>query len=110
MEINAVIDTSKKEYIRHDISGFICYCEPGVFEEVSTLLEILTLDLEMLRKLLPPHSCQLLQQSTPIWIDKKITFGTVDSPCVGKTMCFHPKDGQVKIRYIHPHDYVFVRL
>jgi hypothetical protein len=105
LAISDVIDISKKEYIRQDISGFICYCEQGVFEDVSTFKEILTLDLEMLKKLLPLHSCQLLQQSTPIWINKEITFGTVDSPVVGSSICFHSIDGKVMIRYIPAYVY-----
>lgn len=110
LKISEIIDTSKKEYIKKDISGFICYCEPGVFEDVSTLSETLTLDLEMLKRLVPTNIYHLLQRSTPIWINKEITFGTVDNPTVGSTMCFHSKNGQVRIhidKYINIFTYKF---
>ena len=96
---NGVIDTSNKIYIPRKISGFTCYLEPGVLEKTKNLLETLEEDLDMLNCLLPCKACQLLQNSTPIWINTSITYGDVDSPVKADSMCFHPTDGKVRFHF-----------
>ena len=90
----SVIDTSKKPYTMMKLCNFAVHAEPGVFETTPTLRRIFEEDLQQLCRLLPPHACRQLQRSTPIWLNKTITFGTVDEPVVGDTCCFHPADGQ----------------
>jgi hypothetical protein len=94
----AVIDTSKKEYATAAIEGFIVRYEPGVFDSVRGLRETLETDLRQLRCLLPPAARRLLQQSTPLWINAAITYGTTDAPVVGTTCCFHPVGGEEWLR------------
>ena len=50
----------------------------------------------MLKILLPKKACLLLQKDTIIWINISITYGDVDDPVVGDSMCFHPHEGKVR--------------
>ena len=50
----------------------------------------------MLKFLLPKKACLLLQKDTIIWINISITYGDVDDPVVGDSMCFHPHEGKVR--------------
>ena len=86
-----VIDTSKKVYICGKICDFIVYYEPDVFDTLPSLRQILTEDLKKVNQLLPSKARKHLQRSTPLWLNRTITFGTVDEPVVGNTCCFHPK-------------------
>ena len=89
-----VYDTSDKIYNPEKVCGFTCFLEPGVLEQTPGLLDALTIDLEMLRCLLPPKALMQLQISTPLWINIDIKYGPIGSP-VDNSMCFHPTDGQV---------------
>ena len=86
-----VLDTSKKVYICGKICDFIVYYEPDVFDTLPSLRQILTEDLKKVNSLLPSKARKHLQRSTPLWLNRTITFGTVDEPVVGNTCCFHPK-------------------
>ena len=88
---SAVLDTSKKVYVCSKICDFIVYYEPDVFDTLPTLRQLLTEDLKKVNSLLPNKARKQLQRSTPLWLNRTITFGTVDEPVVGNTCCFHPK-------------------
>jgi hypothetical protein len=91
---NGLLDTSGKEYDLMEIFGFSCNFENSIFEDIPSFLGIITADLEMLSSLLPRKACRLLQKDTVIWINKSITYGPVDDPIVGLSMCYHARDGQ----------------
>lgn len=103
-----IIDNTNKNYEKHIISGFICMVECDVSEDSSNsdsdsfnshseFFSIFTKDLEVVSKILPRKACSLLQKGTPIWINKSLTYGHVNAPIVGSSMCFHPHDGQVSL-------------
>ena len=58
--------------------------EEGVFEELTTLKETLEQDLGMVHFLLPAEAYLKLKNSTKIWINKSITYGTIEEPVVGR--------------------------
>lgn len=89
-----IIDTSTKQYPLTKLCDFAVNAEPGVFDSLPTLRRILEEDLQQLCKLLPPHALRQLQRSTPLWLNRSISYGPVNEPIVGDTCCFHPKDGQ----------------
>ena len=89
-----VYDTTDKIYNPQKVCGFTCQLEPGVLEQTPGLLDALTIDLDMLRCLLPPKALMQLQISTPLWINTSMRYGPVGSPA-DNSMCFHPTDGQV---------------
>ena len=93
-----VIDTSTKEYATTSIHGFNVRYEPGVFDSVRGLRETLETDLRQLQRLLPPAACRQLQQSTPLWLNQAITYGTTDAPVEGTSCCFHPQGGEEWLR------------
>ena len=47
---------------------------------------------------LPPKALKQLQESTPLWINKSLTYGPKDSPIIARHACFHPHDGQEWLR------------
>ena len=99
-----VHDSSEKIYLPQKVCGFTCNMEPGVCEQTPGLLDALTIDLEMLRCLLPTKALMQLQVSTPLWINTSLKYGPVGSP-VDNSMCFHPSDGQVsKINIVQTFD------
>lgn len=97
-EENELIDSSSKQYNTVYMCGFqICY-EPGVFENVPHFSACFEADLQMLRRLLPPKACSLLQESTPIWVNEALTYGTKAQPVVATSCCFHPIGGASWLR------------
>ena len=52
----------------------------------------------MVSRLLPSGARAALQQSSPLWINKSITFGTVAKPVVGNSCTFHPIGGRSWLR------------
>lgn len=88
-----VIDTTMKEYIPVFIHGFHVYCEPSVFVDTVGLEVTFSDDLQVLVDLLPPGACDQLRKSTPIYINKCISFGKKSQPVEGRTCTFHPLGG-----------------
>jgi len=93
IEADSIIDTSDKEYIVETLCGFQVYCEPGVFEKNSKLLELLTDDLICLNRLIPTSILHKLQRDTHIWLNHEITFGTTKAPVIGSTCTYHSCHG-----------------
>ena len=93
-----VCDTSKKVYHSKDILGFNVRYEDGLFDTSSQLLNTLTEDFQMMIKIFPSHAIKKLQSSTPLWINKNITYGPKSRPIKADSMCFHPTGGECWLR------------
>ena len=61
--------------------------------EESHLDNALREDLETVRKLLPSSAYEKLRCSTRIWINKSISFGSIEEPTIGRACTYHPKGG-----------------
>jgi hypothetical protein len=88
-----VVDSTTKEYVSLYVHGFELRCEPKVFDEVEGFECTFGGDLQTLVELLPPGACDELRKSTPIYINKSISFGKKSKPVVGRTCTFHPLGG-----------------
>jgi hypothetical protein len=90
VEVDEVIDNTSKQYESMMILGFKINFEPNVFELYPTLLEILTLDLTRMIKLLPVHATNKLRIDTFIWLNISTTYGTKNKPMDKDNCEFHP--------------------
>jgi dipeptidyl-peptidase 4 len=57
------------------------------------LEDCLQADLETVVQLFPPVACSKLQLSTPVYVNKSISYGKQHSPVNGRTCTFHPLGG-----------------
>jgi hypothetical protein len=88
-----VIDSSAKVYESRVLCGFTVRYEPGVFEEVDGFESAIAADIAQLTCLLPEGACRKLQEDTPIYINKSLTYGTTKAPVVARGCCYHPRGG-----------------
>ncbi|RYH21283.1 hypothetical protein EON65_21035 [archaeon] len=88
-----LIDTTTKIYVPVYIAGWKLMCEPNVFQDVPLLEEILTQELSLMRELFPaPARCKL-QESTPIWLNKSLVYGSKTKPVDEQKAMYHPVGG-----------------
>lgn len=87
---DVIIDNTNKPYLSKLIAGFTVHYEHDVFTSVPHLEETILADFTAVVKLLPQQACVRLQATTPLWINKSITYGTVNNPVVGENViCVH---------------------
>jgi hypothetical protein len=94
-EDEEVIDTTTT--IHYDdlyLEGFLIKYEKNLFSLVPTLATHLEDDLKMIANLLPSKACQMLQETTHIYLNKQLIYGLKKSPTIGDSMCYHPVGGK----------------
>eukprot|EP00978_Attheya_sp_CCMP212_P011767 scaffold29255_cov37-Attheya_sp.AAC.2 len=116
------LDTSEKQYIPEILGGWPVLCEPGWDDESDdtssksssssseeeskgwkddspkmSLRERLAADLEAASRHLPPEACEKLRKDTPIYINKRLSYGPKACPIRGNGMCFHPDKGWLRL-------------
>jgi hypothetical protein len=94
-----IIDNSMKKYNELILCGFKIFYEEDVFNKYETFKNILTIDLENAKRLIPDDICQKLLLNTAIWINTSITYGRINKPIIGKSMCYNPKEGKEWLIY-----------
>jgi len=82
-EDDKIIETANKPYLCKTICGFTVNFEEGVFEHCPTLECALSEDLTQLNTLMPLSASAKLQEGTPMWINKSLTYGTTKKPIEG---------------------------
>ena len=82
-EDDKIIETANKPYLCKTICGFTVHYEEGVLEHCPTLECALSEDLTQLNTLMPLSASAKLQEGTPLWINKSLTFGTTKKPIEG---------------------------
>lgn len=88
-----IIDNSMKKYNEMILCGFKIFYEEDVFIKYESFKNILIIDLENAKRLIPDGICQKLLINTPIWINTSLTFGHINKPIIGHSMCYNPKEG-----------------
>ena len=84
------VNTVNKQYDNLTLGGWPCRVEPNVFSSSCKLRNRIESDLRAASSRLPPHACQKLQLSTPVWINKSLSYGPKVAPIQEANMCFHP--------------------
>ena len=97
ISVDSVIDTTNKQYLETEISGFKVYYEEGIEESVDGIFTILVEDFTALCNLFPSWALDKVRADTPLWVNKSITFGTKSKPVVGTVLLVlvvgRPNDG-----------------
>ncbi len=93
-----LLDTASKRYDDVFMHGFCLKCEGDVLIAVPELQKCLDDDLQAINSLLPSKARALLQQSTPLFLNKSLTYGPKASPIVFDSMCYHPIGGKDWLR------------
>lgn len=84
------VNTVNKHYDNLTLGGWPCRIEPSVFSSSCKLRNRIESDIRAASSHLPRHACEKLQLSTPIWINKSLSYGPKVAPIQEANMCFHP--------------------
>eukprot|EP00804_Cyclotella_cryptica_P009641 CCRYP_011194-RC/>CCRYP_011194-RC protein AED:0.41 eAED:0.41 QI:0/-1/0/1/-1/0/1/0/288 len=84
------VNTVNKHYDNVTLGGWPCRVEPNAFSSSCKLRNRIESDLRAASSHLPPRARQKLQLSTPIWINKSLSYGPKVAPIQDANMCFHP--------------------
>ena len=95
------ISSVDKHYDSKTVGGWPCKVEPGSLSNRQLRKRIIA-DINAACTYLPPHACQKLQQSTPIWINKSLAYGPKVAPIREANMCFHGGSGWLKRNGMNP--------
>ena len=92
-----LIDNTEKVFHKTVESGFECYYDDGVDDDVK---DIIRQDLEEVKTLIPSKALGLLQKGTPFYFNSTLLYGDEESPMEGAHATYHPRGS---LRWLQEH-------